>query len=182
MTEQRIFLSPQYFLHLFPLREFIHELVHISDLPHESILHLLDPISTDSSCDESTSWIQVWCLREERLEVSLSLYDPRESRCIISREPHDNFIEFRFCPSLALYLGDVERVDLREWHGEYFGVLHRLVITHFDAESSCRHALHIENITIFAHSFWIIFEFLFPVSHDLGIDFVTMFLGRVLDI
>ena len=124
MTEQRIFLSPQHLLHLFPLCELIHELVHISDLPHESILHILDPISTDSSCDECTSWIQVWCLREERLEVSLRLYNPRESRLIISREPHDDLIEFRFCSSLTLYLGDIEWIDLREWHSEYFGVVH----------------------------------------------------------
>lgn len=71
--------------------------------------------------------IEGWCLTEERLEASLSIEDSLESHCIIPREPHDDLIEFSFGSSLPLDLGDVEWIDLREWHGEYFGVLHDYV-------------------------------------------------------
>ncbi len=121
-------LSLQHLLHRFPFCKLIHELIEIADLLHEPIFHILYLVPTDTPCDESTIRIERGCLAEERLEVSLSIEDSLESLCIIPCEPHDDLIDFRLSSSLLLYLGDIEWIDSRDGHGEYFGVLHSGVV------------------------------------------------------
>lgn len=117
-------LLSEYLLHHFPFREFIHELVEVADLFHESFFHLFYPISTDNARDEGAIRME-FCFSEKYFKVRLFFEDFCESVCIVSREPHDDLIEFSFRASLFLDFCDIERIDLGEGHGKYLGVLHK---------------------------------------------------------
>lgn len=179
---QDILSLSQYLLHFFPFCKFIHELVEIADFAHESVWHLFNTIATDNTSDEVTIWIKFWRLTEEGLEInSLGEY-VFESLHIISCEPGNNLVNFRFGSSFLFYFCHEEWIDTREWHGEDFGIMHALVVTHFDAKSSGRESLHVHDIHIIIHKFWIFFSLFFPVSHDFFVDLIAMFLRCIFDI
>lgn len=116
--------TPQHLLHRFSFCDFIHELIEISDFPHQSIFHLFDTISTDNPSDESASRIEEWSFSEECLEINSFIENSLKSLCVISCEPHDDCIHLRFGSSFFLYFCDIEWIYFCDWHREYFGILH----------------------------------------------------------
>jgi hypothetical protein len=110
VTVQGCELSPKYFLHRFPFREIIHELIEVADFLHETVFHLLDFISTDCTRDECASGIE-FRFSEKGLEINSCFEGSGKSGCIISCEPQDDLIELGFGASFFLGLRDIRRVD-----------------------------------------------------------------------
>src|SRR3569832_794114 len=72
-------LGAQHLLHRSPLRQLVDELVEVPDLPHQRILDLLDPYTTDDAGDLADVRMQRRGFGEEGLEVrfALDLFDER---------------------------------------------------------------------------------------------------------
>lgn len=162
---KKYLLFLQYFFHLLPLSNLIYQLIEIPNISHEFILDFMDLVSTDAPSNECSIWIHQRGFSEEYLEIYLIFQHALESCLIISREPIDNLINFGFLSSLFLHFCNIEWVYFCDWHGEYFGIRHRvrvryimnLIIAHLDTKSSCRESFHIHDIQALFHRSWISF-------------------------
>ena len=75
--------------------------------------------------------MHMWSLSEKCLKINSCFENFFESIRIISCEPIDNLINFSLSTSFFLYFGNIERIDSRDRHGEYFGVLHGFFLEYF---------------------------------------------------
>jgi hypothetical protein len=62
-------LRSQDLVHGPALRQFINQLVPVSDVAHQRILDLLDSDAADDAGDLAGIWMQPWRITEEGLEV-----------------------------------------------------------------------------------------------------------------
>src|SRR5687768_10723225 len=108
-----------------PLRQFIHQLVQVSDVAHERIVDLLDSDAADDAGDLARIWIERRRFAKKGLEVRLSFNLLPERSGIVAREPADDFVHilplapfgFGFLYVVGIYAGEGSGEDSMLLHG-----------------------------------------------------------------
>ena len=111
-------LGPQDLLHRAPLSQLIDQLVHVTDVAHERILNLMDTHATDGAGDELTVRVERRCLSEELLKRAPVLLSLHQADSVVASQPGQDLGELGLPASLALDLGEIERVDVRKRNRE----------------------------------------------------------------